>query len=211
MAPNLVLVLLTCWVSCSSAIPFRPVVGSDYVAALSGIPLLGTYWNQLRSQRGPQADILVFNDDAESPGWYDPRTNGGQMLDFTTKRLGEPLNVIISGRSDPFILTDEGLHFYAKSLGFSEECLGLHYGHLHEADLGDGDNRKTELYLARQHYFPIWGTCWESLAGGHHFRAWKQNGTLANSRAWFIGASKELDSSQRHRIVPNGYNLGMNL
>lgn len=33
---------------------------------------------------------------------------------FTTKRLGEPLNVIISGRSDPFILTEEGLHFYAK-------------------------------------------------------------------------------------------------
>jgi len=26
-----------------------------------------------------------------------------------------------------------------------------------------------------------------SSTGGHHFRAWKQNGTIANSGAWFIG------------------------
>jgi hypothetical protein len=91
-----------------------------------------------------------------------------------------------------------------RSIGYSEECLGLHYGQLHLANLGDGDDRKVEQFLARQYYFPIWGTCWESLAGrsyscfsatsqwlmhqgGHHFRAWKQNGTLANSGAWFIG------------------------
>lgn len=93
-----------------------------------------------------------------------------------------------------------------RSLGYSEECLGLHYGDLHEADLGDGDGKKKEYFLARQHYFPVWGTCWESLAGlslssvfpqpsnlgptylgGQHFRAWKQNGTKANSGAWFIG------------------------
>ena len=43
------------------------------------------------------------------------------------------------------------------------------------------------MYLARQAYFPIWGTCWESVAGGHHFRAWRQNGTHADSGAWFIG------------------------
>ncbi|KAF8651926.1 hypothetical protein AX16_004571 [Volvariella volvacea WC 439] len=99
-------------------------------------------------------------------------------------------------------------HVYAKSLGYSEECLGLHYGDLHTADLGDGDGRKVEQFLARQH-FPVWGTCWESLAGGHHFRAWKQNGTIANSGAWFIGASKEKDSTKRHTIVPDGYNLGL--
>jgi hypothetical protein len=52
-----------------------------------------------------------------------------------------------------------------RSLGYSEECLGLHYGDLHEADLGDGDGKKKEYFLARQHYFPVWGTCWESLAG----------------------------------------------
>ncbi|KAG6919257.1 hypothetical protein DXG01_008053 [Tephrocybe rancida] len=74
----------------------------------------------------------------------------------------------------------------SRSIGFSEECLGLHIGALHAADLGDGDGRKLEQYLARQYYFPIWGTCWESLAGGNHFRAWKQNGTVANSGAWFL-------------------------
>ncbi|PPQ68826.1 hypothetical protein CVT25_008874 [Psilocybe cyanescens] len=141
-------------------------------------------------------------------GWYDPRLNGGRLLDYTSKKYGEPLNVIISGLSDPFVLTDAGFFFYTRSLGYSEECLGLHSGTLHNAHLGDGDGWKTQLFIARQHYFPIWGTCWESLAGGHHFRAWRQNGTEANSGAWFIGASKELDSSKHHTIVPNGYNLG---
>lgn len=47
-------------------------------------------------------------------GWVDPRTNGGQFLDFTTQTKGEPLNVIISAHSDPFILTDWGIHHYAK-------------------------------------------------------------------------------------------------
>ncbi|KAF9481149.1 hypothetical protein BDN70DRAFT_876771 [Pholiota conissans] len=144
----------------------------------------------------------------EMVGWFDPRANGGRLLDYTTKKYGEPLNVIISGSSDPYVLTDEGFHDYAKSLGYSEECLGMHSGHLHDANLGDGNGRTTELFLARQYYFPIWGTCWESLAGGQHFRAWKQNGTMANSGAWFIGASKEHDSSRNHAIVPDGYNLG---
>lgn len=100
---------------------------------------------------------------------------------FVNKTHGEPLNVIISGLSDPFILSEDGLHIYAKcvspasyllspltfdrSLGYSEECLGLHYGNRHLADLGDGDGKKVEQYLARQYYFPVWGTCWESLAG----------------------------------------------
>ncbi|KAG8903011.1 hypothetical protein FRB99_003818, partial [Tulasnella sp. 403] len=82
--------------------------------------------------------------DWRKSGWADPRINGGQMLDFTLPDLGEPINVIISGLSDPHVLTHEGLHRYAKSLGFSEECLGMHIGNLHEADLGDGDGRKTE-------------------------------------------------------------------
>lgn len=60
-------------------------------------------------------------------------------------------------------------------------------GNIHEADLGDGNGRTPEMYLARQAYFPVWGTCWESIAGGHHFRAWRQNGTHADSGAWFIG------------------------
>ena len=67
-------------------------------------------------------------------------------------------------------------------------------GNVHEADLGDGNGRTAEMYLARQAYFPIWGTCWESLAGGHHFRAWRQNGTHADSGAWFIGCVSLLSS-----------------
>lgn len=56
---------------------------------------------------------------------------------------------------------------FIRSLGYSGECLGLHYGNIHEADLGDGDRRKPEMFLARQSYFPILGTCWESVAGWH--------------------------------------------
>lgn len=104
------------------------------------------------------------------------------MSQFTSEAKGEPLNVIISGLSDPYILTERGFHDYAKcllsifnafylyllfirSLGYSEECLGLHYGKIHQANLGDGDGRKPEVLLARQNYFPIWGSCWESVAG----------------------------------------------
>jgi hypothetical protein len=90
----------------------------------------------------------------------------------------------------------------------TQECLGLHYGHIHEADLGDGMGRKLEQRLFRQSYFPMWGTCWESAVGGNHFRAWRQNGTRADSGAWFLGVSKEYDSGKNHAIVPDGYNLG---
>jgi len=143
-----------------------------------------------------------------SQGWADPRINGGRFLDFTIPLLGEPLNIILSGLSDPFVLTEEGFHEYTKSIGYSNECLGLHFGNIHDADLGDGNGRTPEHYLARQDYFPIAGTCWESFAGGHHYRAWQQNGTYAASGAWFIGASKEAPSRRRHKILQNGYNLG---
>ncbi|KAJ7080519.1 hypothetical protein C8R44DRAFT_824152 [Mycena epipterygia] len=148
-------------------------------------------------------------DDGTLAGWIDPRIGGGRLLDYTTKTRGEPLNVIIAGTSDPFVLTDEGFNAYAQSIGYAKECMGLHIGVLHLANLGDGDGRKPEALLYRQHYRnPGWGTCWESLAGGQHFRAWRQNGTKGNSGAWFLGASKEEDSTRRHTIVANGYNLG---
>ncbi|KAF8755299.1 hypothetical protein RHS01_05619 [Rhizoctonia solani] len=105
-----------------------------------------------------------------------------------------------------------------RSIGFSEECLGLHLGDLHSADLGDGEGRKYEQFLAphgtnkiplitataRQHYFPIWGTCWESLAGGNHFRAWQQKDT----KAWFLAVSKEKYVGEHHQIIDDGYNIG---
>ncbi|KIK69788.1 hypothetical protein GYMLUDRAFT_212647 [Collybiopsis luxurians FD-317 M1] len=150
-----------------------------------------------------------------SLGWVDPRILGGRLLDasFTTPHEGEPLNVIISGKSDPYVLSESGFSDYARSLGFSSECLGVHVGHIHQANLGDGNERRDEQILARQYYFmgpagPIFGTCWESLAGGNHFRAWKQNGTQADSGAWFLGVSKEQHAKKNHMIVPNGYNIG---
>ena len=67
--------------------------------------------------------------DWKTQGWADPRLRGGRMLDvrtpltivaladystvfskFTLPELGEPINVIISGLSDPFILTHDGTH-----------------------------------------------------------------------------------------------------
>lgn len=179
---------------------------SLFLSCLLLYPVVASLVDPFESQA-----ILTENDQSEKLkielGWFDPRDRGGQFLDFTTIKYGEPLNVIISGHSDPFILTEDGLHAYSKSIGYAEECLGLHYGHVHQANLGDGDGRKPEVFLARQ-YFRLGGTCWESLAGGHHFRAWKQNGSEADSGAWFIGASKELDSRKRHTISPDGYNIG---
>ncbi|KAJ7145241.1 hypothetical protein C8R46DRAFT_555231 [Mycena filopes] len=149
------------------------------------------------------------SDEGIPAGWVDPRIGGGRLIDYTSKTRGEPLNVIIAGTSDPFVLTDEGFTAFVASIGYARECMGLHMGHIHLANLGDGDGRKPEALLFRQHYrMPRWGTCWESIAGGHHFRAWRQNGTLGNSGAWFLGASKEEDSARGHTIVANGYNLG---
>ena len=73
-----------------------------------------------------------------------------------------------------------------RSIGFAEECFNVHIGTIHKADLGDGLGKQPEAYLARQFYFPgpssSIGTCWESLVGGNHFRAWQQNTT----KAWFL-------------------------
>ena len=55
----------------------------------------------------------------------------------------------------------------------------------------EGGN-KTEQLLARQNFdwplygWPDYGTCWESLVGGNHFRAWKQDGAGARTGAWFL-------------------------
>lgn len=79
-----------------------------------------------------------------SEGWADPRINGGRLLDvscpssvqlrllmqrlphipqYTAPLLGEPLNVILSGLSDPYVLTGEGFREYTKSSLFSPSAL----------------------------------------------------------------------------------------
>jgi hypothetical protein len=44
--------------------------------------------------------------------------------------------------------TDTRLH-RCRSIGYSSECLGLHIGQLHIANLGDGAGNRTEGLLAR--------------------------------------------------------------
>jgi len=68
----------------------------------------------------------------------------------------------------PFRLSTELTRSIGSSIGYSEECLGIHLGNKHEADLGDGDDKKVQHVLARQYYFPVMGTCWESFAGTRH-------------------------------------------
>ncbi|KZS86722.1 hypothetical protein SISNIDRAFT_420591 [Sistotremastrum niveocremeum HHB9708] len=139
-------------------------------------------------------------------GWIDPRLDGGRMIDFTTPRRGEPLNVIISGLSDPRILSDDGFKSYISTIGFASECLGIHIGARHRADLGDGRGPQIERLLLRQCHLgiPLLGSCLESLIGGFHFRGWMQ----AESKAWFLGYRQSL--LKHHEITPDGYNLGRN-
>lgn len=143
--------------------------------------------------------------------YFDPAQGGGSMLIDTNNGLGEPLNVIISGLSSSAVLTESGLLNYARSIGFSEECFGIHLGDPFAADLGDGHgfvNQSTEL---RQDFGNSEiGTCLESLIGGNHFRVYFQNGPSANSGAAFLAVSKEKDVENHHDIVDDGYNIGRN-
>lgn len=135
------------------------------------------------------------------PGWVDPHKRGGSMLDLVGNGLREPINVILSGHSDPIILSDAGLRDYVRTIGFSFECLDLHLGGLQRADLGDGHGWMTEMFEFRQ--TESWGApgrwigaCWETFRGGNHFRAWKQNGTHADTGAWFLAVSMEKVSKE---------------
>lgn len=64
------------------------------------------------------------------------------------------------------------------------------------------DNQTT---LLRENFGdPAFGTCRETFDGGFHYRVWRQNGTEANSGAWFLAASEEYNLTLQHDIVPNG-------
>lgn len=131
------------------------------------------------------------------------------MLDSVGGDLGEPLNVIISGLSSAAVLTDDGFLNYARSIGFSIECFGIHLGAPQTANLGDGNGSLNQTIELRQDYGNSdVGTCLESLIGGNHFRMWRQNGPSANSGALFLAVSKEENVTEGHTIVPDGYNIG---
>lgn len=105
-------------------------------------------------------------------------------------------------------MTEHGLLRYAKKIGFAPECLNLHLGDPQSANLADGNGWLEQLLEIRQAYFPIFGACLQSAVGGNHFRAWKQNGTEADSGAWFLAVSSEYDYRRNHEIKPNGYDIG---
>ncbi|KAF8529884.1 hypothetical protein JB92DRAFT_2860168 [Gautieria morchelliformis] len=130
------------------------------------------------------------------------------MLDASAGK-GEPLNVVISGKSSPAVLTDAGFLNWAKSIGFSTEFLGIHRGTPQTANLGDGNGPQNEIKVIRQDYgLPSVGTGIESLIGGNHFRYWRQNGPSANTGALFLAVSHEQNVTTHHNIEPDGYNKG---
>ncbi|KAI5114719.1 hypothetical protein M0805_006933, partial [Coniferiporia weirii] len=88
--------------------------------------------------------------DTEAVAFFNPTDGGGSLLDDAGGGLGEPLNVIISGLSSPDVLTDDGFLNFARSIGFSTECLGIHLGGPQSANLGDGNgavNQTIELRM----------------------------------------------------------------
>ncbi|GAA6007042.1 hypothetical protein JCM10207_009181 [Rhodosporidiobolus poonsookiae] len=146
-------------------------------------------------------------------GFYNPTENGGRWLTYARNTypegLGEPINVVISAESDPLLMTDEGFFDYSESLEYSGECLGQTGGERQAANLGDGNGQINQTTLLRYNYGdPYIGTCYETINGGSHYRVWRQNGTQANSGAWFLAASVEMNLSMNHMIVDNGYDLG---
>lgn len=147
-------------------------------------------------------------------GYTDPTSSGGSMLTRlnASTNLGEPLNVIISAKSDSGVLTTEGLEEYFESLYFSPgDCGGLSAGGAQQANLGDGSGYRDQGDVLRFNYYQgDTGTCIESIKGGNHLRYFIQNGSSADTGAVFIAASVELSGAESHELVPNGYNLGRN-
>ncbi|KAI0081858.1 hypothetical protein K474DRAFT_1586636 [Panus rudis PR-1116 ss-1] len=141
--------------------------------------------------------------------FFDPTKGGGSWLDNAGGGGGEPLNVIVSGLSSPGVLTDDGIVNYARAIGFSTECFGIHLGDPQSANLGDGHGAVNQTIELRQDFGDAnAGTCLESLVGGNHFRVWRQNGPTANSGALFLAVSQEEDVTQGHTISPDGYDVG---
>ncbi|PPQ99722.1 hypothetical protein CVT24_009705 [Panaeolus cyanescens] len=154
----------------------------------------------------------LFTPQRRSTAFFNPADGGGSMLDNAGSGGGEPLNVIISGLSSPAVLTDSGILNFAKAIGFSTECLGIHIGDPQSANLGDGHGSVNQTTELRQDFSdPNLGTCLESAIGGNHFRIYRQNGPTANSGALFLAVSKEENAAQSHTIVPDGYDIGRNL
>ena len=135
-------------------------------------------------------------------GYTDPTASDGRMLTVVAgskNRNGEPLNVIVSNKSDPWVLSQDGFTNYSRSLNFRPgDCSLLTFGSNQRANLGDGNGARVQDGIQR-----YGDGCKEPLTGGNHFRFW-----LQKSGAVFIAASVEENKDKNHMIVDNGYDLG---
>ncbi|KAK0528267.1 hypothetical protein OC834_004107 [Tilletia horrida] len=164
-------------------------------------------FDPLEANRAPREGLTVpvevTDPLAATQGYSDPAIfpNGSS---FTSSN--EPLNVIISSKSSPAVLTRKGLQSYLRSLNFDFECLDLHSGGPQYATI-DPTGAQAQVFLYREVYTPldhIAGTCIESLLGGNHIRGYMQAGT----NAWFLAVSTEENVTKKHTIIPDGYNIG---
>ncbi|KAH9991649.1 hypothetical protein BJV74DRAFT_413426 [Russula compacta] len=162
---------------------------------------------------------LVFKQSAPEPvaelasiaavPFVNPTIGGGSLLDHDSGGLGEPLNVIISGLSSPWVLSDGGFLHFANAIGFGIECFGAHLGAPQTANLGDGHGWVNQTIELRNDYGNAdIGSCWESLAGGNHLRLFRQNGPSAPTNALFLAVSEEENVFEGHNIAPDGYDVG---
>jgi len=133
----------------------------------------------------PSTALAYGNADFHAPGsWLGKNTK--QHNSF------EPLNVVISARSDRRVVNDPT--YYLAVLGFTN-CFG---GQNVIANVGQGyQNQAWELRD---------GGCSEVPFGGNHLRGWKQQAT----GAWFLAVSEEGGCAPWgcHIINPNGFNQG---
>ncbi|KAI0283660.1 hypothetical protein BGY98DRAFT_911272 [Russula aff. rugulosa BPL654] len=140
--------------------------------------------------------------------FFNVTEGGGSWLDSGNgSGLGEPLNVVISGLSSEELLTDDGFLDFAKAIGFSTECLGIHLGDPQTANLGEGNGNVAQTMELREN-LKVGGTCLESVVGGNHFRMFRQNGSEHNTGALFLAVSKEESALEKHTVAPNGYDVG---
>ncbi|KIY72515.1 hypothetical protein CYLTODRAFT_417903 [Cylindrobasidium torrendii FP15055 ss-10] len=167
----------------------------------------------------PALSLLSTSVYRDTPGYVDPADNGGASLAYLLSPTyppgqREPLNIIISGKSDPAVLEDQinngGLKNYFLSLNFSTNCFSAKdVTAVQVANLGDGNGDRNQTEVMRYNFGNADnGACTEVIDGGNHFRYWRQNGSDANTGAVFIASSYEFPLDKSHDIVPNGYNLG---
>ena len=131
---------------------------------------------------------------------YVPHAN--EIVPNSRNRVGEPLNVIVSNNSDPWVLSNDGFRNYSRSLNFRPgDCLTQTFQSNQRANLGYDTGSRVQDGLQR-----YGDGCKEPINGGNHFRYWFQN--EGKHGAVFIAASVEKSAKEHHDIVDNGYNLG---